>query len=297
MNFDDLIGNEEIKCILNNAVENNRVLHSYLFVGTKGIGKSLFAKAFAKKILCMSSENKPCNSCKACAEFNSNNHPDYYEIEAEDGIIKIDQIRKMQEKILEKPIVSEKKVYIINDSDKMTTEAGNCLLKTLEEPPTYLVIILIAENESMILNTIRSRCTKITFKPIKDELILRYLREEKNETSNISENILSLFNGSIGKAIDYIDKKEMYSEVEVAFSNIEKTNILDVLNKLNCLYSNKENIHEVLDYINVLLIKKAKENYKYLNYINKVEETKKRLKANSNYDMCIDNLLFGIWEE
>lgn len=296
MNFNNLIGNDEIKDILNNAVDNQRVLHSYLFVGTKGIGKFLFAKAFAKKILCVADNTNTCEDCKSCIEFESNNHPDYHEIEANDGAIKIEQIRQMQEKILEKPIVSDKKVYIIRDSDKMTIEAGNCLLKTLEEPPSYLVIILVAENESMILNTIRSRCTKIAFKPIDNEHIIKYM-QNNYEVSNISENIFHLINGSIGNAIDYMDKKEMYEEVEKAFSNIERINILDVLNKLECLYSNKDNIYEVLDYINVLLIKKAKDNYKYINYINKVEETKKRLRANSNYDMCIDNLLFTIWEE
>ncbi len=295
MKFEELIGNDEVKHILNNAIINGRVLHSYMFIGTRGIGKYLFAKEFARKILCMSDQNN-CNECKSCIEFESNNHPDYYEIEPQDGSIKIEQIRQMQERILEKPIVSSKKIYIIKDSDKMTIEAGNCLLKTLEEPPKHLVIILVAENESMILNTIRSRCTKISFNPIPNEIILKYLKKNYG-IENVSENIFSLFNGSIGNAIDYIDKKEMYEEVEKVFSNIEKTNILDVLNKLECLHSNKENIYDVLDYINVLLIKKAKENYKYLSYINKVEETKKRLRANSNYDMCMDNLLFGIWGE
>lgn len=295
MNFEELIGNDEVKEILNNAVINNRVLHSYMFIGTRGIGKYLFAKAFAKKILCMS-DNKPCKECKSCLEFDNNNHPDYYEIEPLEGSIKIEQIRKMQQKVLEKPIVSSKKIYIIRESDKMTDEAQNCLLKTLEEPPAHLIIILIAENESRMLSTIKSRCTKVSFKPIQNNLILNYLQKNYGIAS-VSENIFGLFNGSIGNAIDYIDKKEMYEEVEKAFSNIEQTNILDVLNKLDCLYSNKENIHDVLDYINVLLIKKAKDNYKYLSYIKKVEETKRRLKANSNYDMCIDNLLFGIWEE
>lgn len=296
MNFENIIGNNEIKDILNKTIEQKRVLHSYLFCGTKGIGKFIFAKEFAKAILCISNTEKPCNTCKACLEFEGNNHPDFSVIEPTDGMIKIDQIRQMQEKILEKPIVSEKKVYIIRDSDKMNVEAGNCLLKTLEEPPEYLVIILIAENESMLLNTIRSRCTKLSFKSIDDDLITKYLAD-KYDINNITENNLRLFNGSIGNAINYLEKKEMYDEVEKAFSNIEEKNILDVINNLECLYSNKDNIYEVLDYINILLIKKAKDNYKYINYIQKVEETKKRLKANSNYDMCMDNLLFSIWEE
>ena len=237
MNFDELIGNDEVKEILSNAVSNNRVLHSYMFLGTRGIGKYLFAKAFAKKVLCIT-DNNPCKECKSCLEFDNNNHPDYHEIEPIDGSIKIEQIREITEKVIEKPIVSNKKIYVIRESDKMTDEAQNCLLKTLEEPPAYLIIILIAENESMMLSTIKSRCTKISFKPIQNNLILDYL-ENNYGLTNVSDNILGLFNGSIGNAIDYIDKKEMYEEVEKTFLNIEKNNILDVLNKLDCLYSNK----------------------------------------------------------
>lgn len=295
MDFEELIGNEEVKEILNSAISNNRVLHSYMFLGTRGVGKYLFAKAFAKKILCISN-NDVCKDCKSCLEFDNNNHPDYHEIEPIDGSIKIEQIRQLQQKVLEKPIVSNKKIYVIRESDKMTDEAQNCLLKTLEEPPAYLIIILIAENESMMLSTIKSRCTKISFKPISNNLILEYL-EKNYGLANVSDNILGLFNGSIGNAVDYIDKKEMYEEIEKIFSNVENHNILDVLNKLDCLYSNKENIYDVLDFINVLLIRKARDNYKYISYIKKVEETKRRLKANSNYDMSIDNLLFGIWGE
>ena len=96
-------------------------------------------------------------------------------IDAEDGkSIKIEQIRYMQEKIAEKPIASNKKVYIINNSDTMTKEAQNCLLKTLEEPPEYAVIILVLANENNMLNTIKSRCTKIMFNPLSKEEIIHY---------------------------------------------------------------------------------------------------------------------------
>lgn len=106
-------------------------------------------------------------------------------IDAEDGkSIKIEQIRYMQEKIAEKPIASNKKVYIINNSDTMTKEAQNCLLKTLEEPPEYAVIILVLANENNMLNTIKSRCTKIMFNPLSKEEIIHYFNSNGLEIPN-----------------------------------------------------------------------------------------------------------------
>ncbi len=115
MTFEKLIGNEKIKQNLINVLENNNVLHSYMFVGTKGIGKKEFAKEFAKAILCLS-EEKPCTNCKSCIEFDNNNNPEYYEITlGEENSIKIDQIRQMQKNAQELPIISNKKVYVIDD--------------------------------------------------------------------------------------------------------------------------------------------------------------------------------------
>ena len=130
MSFNELIGNEKIKQNLIKILNTNSTTHSYMFVGEKGIGKKLFAKEFAKGILCNNQAQKPCQACKSCIEFANNNNPDYYEINLEDeeNSIKIENIRAMQRKVQELPIVSEKKVYIIDDSEYMTKEAQNCLL-------------------------------------------------------------------------------------------------------------------------------------------------------------------------
>lgn len=297
MSFNNLIGNEEIKQILQNAVKSNTISHSYMFIGQVGIGKTLFAKEFAKMILCEDNTNdKPCNKCKSCIEMENNNNPDFTLIQPIDTKIKIEQIRELQSKILEKPIISNKKVYVIKEADTMTQEASNCLLKTLEEPPEYITIILIGANESMFLNTIRSRCTKILFRKINDEILKKFL-EDRYNFQNINNNMLKVFDGSIQKAISINEKHEVYEELERVFSNIEKLGLLDVLNKIDCLYKNKEDIYEILDYINVILFNKSIKNPKYLKYIEVVEQTKKSLKLNSNYDMCIDNLLYQIWEE
>ena len=179
MAFENLIGNEKIKTILTNAIQSNNVLHSYLFTGIDGIGKSLFAKEFANMILCTSDNKKPCQNCKSCLEFQGESHPDFLQIEPEDGkTIKIEQIRYLQEKIAEKPITSEKKVYIINECDTLTREASNALLKTLEEPPIYATIILITANESKLLVTIKSRCTKMAFQPLSEIEIKTYLKQK-----------------------------------------------------------------------------------------------------------------------
>ncbi len=289
MNFQNIIGNEQIKELLNKTIKNGTITHSYLFVGLEGIGKKLFAKEFAKAILCLDENNKPCNKCKSCIEFETSNNPDYYEIDTEENSIKIDEIRMLQSKTLEKPIISNKKIYIINDSEKMTKEAQNCLLKTLEEPPEYITIILITSNESNILNTIKSRCTKINFNPIENKKIEEFLKEK------YGINTTSYF-GSIKKALEMNEKQEIYGELDKYFNNIENYTILDVLNKIESLYKNKEDIQEMLEYINTILFEKAKKNAKYINYIQYVEEAKQRIKLNANYDMTIDNLLLKIFE-
>ncbi len=296
MNFENIVGNDNIKKLLTEIIESKNISHGYMFLGVSGIGKFLFAKEFAKAILC--SEQIGCNKCKSCIEFESSNNPDYQVIEPEENSIKIEQIRLMNNKICEKPIISNRKVYIINNADTMTKDAQNCLLKTLEEPPEYAVIILIGTNENAFLNTIRSRCVKINFNKIKDEELKKILME-KFEYSNITENMLKLFSGSIQKAINLKGKQELYSEIEQIFNNLENINIIDLLNKKEILTKNKEEIINILEYINVLFFDKintSSNNTRYIKAIEIVEDTKDRIKKNANLDMTIDNLLLNVWE-
>lgn len=179
MIFENIIGNEKNKELLKNIIDTNNIAHSYMFVGKDSIGKLLFAKEFTKAILCMN-EKKPCNNCKSCIEFETHNNPDFSILEPEGNSIKIDQIRELTKKVYEKPVVSHRKVYIINDSNYMTKEAQNSLLKTLEEPPEYVTIILIASNENLFLPTIKSRCTKVTFNKLTDSELAKVLEKEYN---------------------------------------------------------------------------------------------------------------------
>lgn len=266
-----------------------------MFVGTSGIGKKLIAREFAKMILC-EAEEKYCNKCKSCIEFDSGNNPDFQEIIPDGSNIKIDQIRQIQSKVFEPPIISNNKVYIIDDADLMTKEAQNCLLKTLEEPPEFVTIILVGSNESSFLSTIKSRCIIIRFEDLKQSDITSFLKKSYPE-ENISDNIIEASNGSIGKALILKDKQELYKSIDNVFNNIENLDLIDTLNTADIIYKSQDDKYDILEYINLILYKKSKYNLRYLNAIKVVEESKNRLKANSNYNMTIDNLIMTIWEE
>ena len=242
-----------------------------------------------------SKDSEDC-ACKSCIEFDSENNPDFQIVNHNDGKIKIEQIREMQRKVAEKPIISNRKVYIIDNADTMTNEAQNCLLKTLEEPPEYITIILICSNEDNLLSTIKSRCTRMHFEPIKYEDIKKYINLEFPK-QQISENIIELSQGSIGKVIKLNEKKDMYANIERILLNMQNNDLIEIIQMSNEIYKSKEEINSILEYINVLLIKLGKQNIKYIKCIKIVEETKKRLKANSNYDMSIDYMIFSMWQE
>ena len=218
-------------------------------------------------------------------------------IDSEDGKnIKIAQVRDLQEQISEKPIVSESKVYIINNSDLMTVEAQNCLLKTLEEPPEYAHIILVASNESKLLNTIKSRCTKIAFNKLSNDDLLKYAN---SHNISISDDLIGTCDGSISKLISVNDEAGLYNDLNQIINDLSNKDIVDIWNEADVLYKSKDNIIDLLDYFNIVFLNKLRNTNeeKYINSIGIVETTKKRLSSNANHDMCIDNLLLKIWEE
>ena len=278
--FENILGNDEIKQELKKAANSKKISHSYLFIGTEGIGKKLFARDFAKILL----------------ENELENNPDFNQIEPDGNSIKIDQIRKMQSKIWEAPIKSSKKIYIINDADLMTKEAQNCLLKTLEEPPKYAIIILIGAVENNFLSTIKSRCTILKFQDISNELIKQYLKENYS-IDNISDDMLEIFQGSIKRANELRDKQELYDSIYDIINKMEQNDLIETMKKADIIYKSQDDKFDILEYINIICFNKAKQDRKYIKCIEIIEDTKKRLKANSNYNMCIDNMLLKIWEE
>ena len=296
MSFRGIIGNDEIKKYLSNSVLKNKLSQSYLFSGTEGIGKLLIAKQFAKMVLCLEQENYSDNcECKSCKCFEGTNHPDYFVINENGETIKIEQIREITSKVIEQPIISNRKVYIINDCDKMTVESQNCLLKTLEEPPEFAVLILVSSNESGILNTIKSRCMTIKFKNIPNEELKKYAINELGY-SNVTKNLLESFGGSIGKAKLQQANQEKYLGLENMINNLPNQDIISIMNEAKIIYD-KENIYKILDYMIICMYSKKEENIKYINCVQAIDKCISRLKSNCNFDMTIDTMLFEICKE
>lgn len=297
MNFDNIIGNNEVKAYLETSFENNSILHSYLFLGTEGIGKRQIALEFARALLCLEGGKIGC-TCKSCLCFNGQNHPDFVLVEPEGGLIKIDMIRNIIKKSAEKPILSGRKVYIINDFETANLPAQNCLLKTLEEPPKDVVLILISSNDNLIVNTIKSRCMTVKFKNISNDELKEYAIKNIGY-EDVSENLLEAFGGSIGKATTMKDKQEKYIEIDNLLSNISKSDIIEIMKSVDIL-GDKDHKLDVIDNLNYMIVSlysKSKEEEKYANCIPLVNETIQKLKANGNFKMSIDSMMLTMWEE
>lgn len=238
---------------------------------------------FAKQIMCLN--DGKCNNekkCDSCVKNEAKSNPDYYEIIPDGKKIKINQIREMQEKIAEKPIVSNRKVYIIDDANFMTEESQNCLLKTLEEPPEYAVIILIVSNENFMLATIKSRCVIVKFENLSDQ-------EIKTIIPNISDSFAKILGGSVHNIEDINKKEEIFREIEKIVKIMENGKITDLFNNSDLLYDSKDDIINILEYMNIIFFQK-----KWIKAIEIVEKTKKKILANNNYELSIDYFLLNI---
>lgn len=272
--FEDILGNDDVKKYLTNCIENKNFSHSYIFSGIKGVGKYTFAKDFAKCIL------------------EDSMMQDYYELGPDGKSIKVAQIRELQNVINIKPIFSKKSVYIIDDADLMTIEAQNSLLKTLEEPPEYAVIILIVHNERSVLSTVKSRCINIKFSKLSDKDIKKYfLKNDLNfEDKNI--NVFKVLDGSLNN-IDFI--KDDYDELlnlTVFVTNLKKNKVINFFKDGSVFYDNHDKIIRLLEYLNILLFENS-----YFQLIEIVEKTKNKILMNNNFEMCIDYMILNFIEE
>jgi len=286
--FEKLVGNSKIKKILSEIKEPS---HAYMFLGVSGIGKSLFAKEFAYKWLC-NSNMRPCGECKSCIQFKGDNNIDFNIIEPDGDSIKVEQIRNLIKKIYEKPVEANKKIYIINDADTMTDAAQNALLKILEEPPAYVIIILIGANEHSFLTTIKSRCIKINFKEIEKSELKQYI---ESQGKNVEEKFLEIYQGSIGNFKKIEGQEELYLQLEELIKNIRNIDKIQFVKKCTNIIS-KENFKEMLEYINILLFKYSKEDVRYLKAIKHVNLAIKQREYNCNIEMILDNLFLDIYD-
>lgn len=208
--FNEILGHERVKSLLAASLKNQRVGHAYIFEGIEGIGKKKTALEFAKALTCLETP-KPCGACKACMENDAGTNPDVQLIgpeEPEKGF-KVDEIRSATKELFIKPFRSEKKVLIFDGADSMNEQAQNAFLKTLEEPPEYGVMILIAENAGAFLPTILSRAVTVRFAPLSDAEVLSYLKRRFPESGEDSLSLTAvLAEGSLSRALAFMEDGE-----------------------------------------------------------------------------------------
>lgn len=320
MSFKNIKGQSEAINIIKKTIENNRIPQSFLFYGPPGVGKYLTALTFAKVINCSNLRLEACHRCINCRRISNSNHPDVIIINS-DGkktSIKIDDIRKLQSNINLKCYEAERKICIIRDAEKMTPEAENSLLKSLEDPPLGTLIILVVANLENIFPTIISRSQIVRFKPLSNEIIKQIVTEKINFNSKELDYFVGLSEGSLEKIFNFFNKnllrqrrklihlmgekkKELMFYIPKYDSRQDAVNILDIMvswykdmfliktgaekliinkDKLQTLYKNSDNIE--LD--------------KIVRIIESIIETKKDIVNNANIKLAIQNNMLKICE-
>lgn len=323
-NFENIIGHEQNIEHLENAIENGQVSHAYIFNGEDDIGKMTTAKAFVKALLCESKNS--CGTCQSCIQIDSGNHPDVIYVTHEKAGITVDDIRdQVNQSVFVKPYSSDYKVYIIDEADKMNAAAQNALLKTIEEPPAYAVIILLSNNKESFLETIVSRCVVLNFGPLKESQVREYLNSHYDNMNGREDLAVSYSMGNIGKAKKVIESDDFNEQKDFCLNlmaNLEKWDIHEILLSLKQMASYKDYIYDLLDimtiyYRDILILKVTglpnktvfKEKFSvmknqsiYLSFegidtiIKEIEKAKIRLKANVNFDVTLELLLFVMKE-
>lgn len=224
MNLDQIIGEEKVVTHLKNALAEGHTAQAYMISGEDGMGKRTIAEAFASSILCENrapGEYLNCGKCRSCHQISTGNHPDCREVVHEKPqVITVDEIRTQVVSDVDiKPYQGDRKVYIIPDAQMMNEQAQNALLKTLEEPPGYAVIILLTANEDMILPTIRSRCIRLSLSPLPQKLIEETLTRSYQIPEYRTKSIVRFARGNLGRAIEiagqdeFIEKRQRVEDI------------------------------------------------------------------------------------
>lgn len=332
MKQSDLVGHEQIAEHLTRAVSADKISHAYVFYGEKGMGKSFLARYFAKLLQCeapLAQEGDvarlcACGKCKSCIQMDGGNQPDVVFVTHEKSTIGVDDIRsQVNADIQIKPYSSKYKIYIIDDADKMTEVAQNALLKTIEEPPEYGIIILLADNVGRLLPTIMSRCVALAVKPVAKKQIKEYLQEVLNVPEIQAEMAATFSAGNIGKATRYAMSEDfagIKSDVLDFLRHMNEMQLPTLIDTVKTMGGYKSEIKDCIDLMilwfrDVLMLKATndpnslifKEEYKILSTqaqnrdyasiekaIGTMEKTKVRLDANVNFDTAIELMLLDM---
>ena len=203
MRFADVAGHARVIERLMRAVARDQLPHTYLFAGPSGIGKFATARALAARLLCDSPSTDACGTCASCLSADHETHPDLVTIRAAEGAseIKIDQVRDLQRRLRLRSVRSERKVAILDEAQYLNLPAQNAMLKTLEEPPGSVLVILVASNVAGLLPTVLSRCQRITFFPLPNELVERLLVQRCGMQADQAHDLAPFGEGSVGQAL------------------------------------------------------------------------------------------------
>jgi len=202
MPFRSIFGHEKTIAALQSAVKNGRLAHAYLFSGMNAVGKRTTALAFAQLINCENSEGSDaCGSCLSCRKIDGGIHPDVQVVAAQGPFIRIGDVRSMQDRMSFRPLEGVRRVLILDDADKMNDVAANALLKTLEEPPPFNILILVSARPHRLPVTVISRCRTLRFRPLPRGTVAAFLRDSAGLEATTATFLASVSGGSIGKAL------------------------------------------------------------------------------------------------
>ena len=324
--FQNIIGNDMVKKHLISAVEYNKVSHSYIIDGEDGMGKMQMAHAFSRLLLCEGTRKLDCD-CRSCKQIISGNHPDIIYVSHEKpNTIGVDDVREqLIEDIQIKPYRSNHKIYILDEAEKLTVQAQNALLKTIEEPPGYGVIFLLTTNSAGFLQTILSRCVLLTMKPLSDEQIVEALKERTELPAERIETIAKFARGNLGKALKFAASEDFNRTVEQILNLMKYVRTMGLDEMLSAIRELKEEefeVEECLDFIQMwyrdVLLFKATNDVNLLIFPNEfrtiseqasrsdfngietiiqaIDTARRRLNANVNYELAMELLLLTIKE-
>ena len=325
--FTDIIGQEQLKEHLQNAISTNKISHAYIINGERSSGKEFIARIFAMALQCEKGEVEPCNECHSCKQARSNNQPDIIYISHEKpNTIGVEDIRtQINGDIDIKPYSSPRKIYIMNEGEKMTVQAQNALLKTLEEPPEYAVILILTTNVDELLPTILSRCVVLNMKPVTDAQVKKYLMEELGVPDYKANICVAFARGNIGKAKLLASSEEFEKVKDEAITLAKYINDMEINEIVKAIKKISEYKFDVNDYLDILsvwyrdvLLFKATKDVNSLIFkeeiqqimkvsdrstyagietiVNALQQAKRRLEANVNFDLTMELLLLTIKE-
>lgn len=324
--FKDVVGHESIIGHFRSSIEQGKVAHAYLIHGEKGTGKKMLAGLFAKTLECEAGGTDPCGTCRSCIQCDSGNQPDIIWVTHEKPtVISVDDIREQVNKdIIVRPYSSRYKVYIIPEAELMNPQAQNALLKTIEEPPEYAVLMLLTNNIDKMLPTIISRCITLNLKPVGELDMMEYLSRMGVPAAKAKFCVGFAF-GNLGKAVRLATSEE-YNEIKQdcvqILKNINHMEVYELIDAVKKMSKYKLDIYDYIDlmmmwYRDILMLKVSgspdkllfKEEYSTLkqqaNYISyegienvleALDKVKVRLEANVNFDIAMELLLLTIKE-